>query len=138
MPLQRALVLNAGSSTLKWSVLEVRGGPRPLADGTLEWQGNAPERQAEQVQAVLRDQPAARSAQAVGHRVVHGGPDFRGPVRITPEVRQALGDLVEIDPLHTPAALAGIDTVRAAAPRMPPVAAFDTAFHAALPHAAAC
>jgi acetate kinase len=138
MPLQHALVLNAGSSTLKWSVLEVRGGPRPLADGTIEWQGIAPERQGEQVQAVLRDHPAARSAQAVGHRVVHGGPGFRGPVLITPAVRQALGDLVEIDPLHTPAALAGIDAVSAAAPRLPQVAAFDTAFHATLPQAAAC
>jgi len=138
MPLQRALVLNAGSSTLKWSVLEVRGGPRPLALGTVEWQGSAPERQAEQVQAVLRGQAVAGSVQAVGHRVVHGGTAFRAPVRITAAVREALAALAEIDPLHIPAALAGIDAVIAAAPHLPQVAAFDTSFHATLPEAAAC
>ncbi|HYL06032.1 MAG TPA: hypothetical protein VE075_08320, partial [Thermoanaerobaculia bacterium] len=138
MPLQRVLVLNAGSSTLKWSVLEVRGAPDPVAGGTVEWGGFAPERQARQVRAVLRDQAAARTAQAVGHRVVHGGAGFRGPVRITPAVRQALAQLVEIDPLHTPAALAGIDAVTAAAPGLPQVAAFDTSFHATLSEAAAC
>ncbi|MBV8199963.1 MAG: acetate/propionate family kinase, partial [Acidobacteria bacterium] len=72
-----------------------------------------------------------------GHRVVHGGPRFRGPVRITPAVRQALASLVEVDPLHAPAALAGIDAVTAAAPGLPQVAAFDTSFHAGLPEAAA-
>ncbi|MBV8201491.1 MAG: acetate/propionate family kinase [Acidobacteria bacterium] len=138
MPLRRAMVLNAGSSTLKWSVLEVPGGPRLVADGTVEWHGFAPERQAEQVQAVLRDHAEARAVEAVGHRVVHGGAAFRGPVRITPAVRQALAALVEIDPLHTPAALAGIDAVTTAAPQLPQVAAFDTSFHATLPEAAAC
>jgi acetate kinase len=137
MPLQRALVLNAGSSSLKWSVLDVEEGPRLVADGTVEWHGFAPERQAEQVQTVLSDHAAARSVEAVGHRLVHGGTDFLGPVRITPEVRQALAALVEIDPLHLPAALAGIDAVTAAAPRLPQVAAFDTSFHATLPEAAA-
>lgn len=137
MQLQRALVLNAGSSSLKWSVLDVESGPRLVADGTVEWHGFAPERQAEQVQAALTDHPAARSVEAVGHRLVHGGADFHGPVRITPEVRQALAALVEIDPLHLPAALAGIDAVTAAAPRLPQVAAFDTSFHATLPEAAA-
>ncbi len=137
MQWQRALVLNAGSSTLKWSVLAVDGGPRPLAAGTIEWHGFAPERQAEQVQALLRDRAEARAVQAAGHRLVHGGADFRGPVLVTPAVRQALGALVEIDPLHTPAALAGVDAVTAAAPGLPQVAAFDTAFHADLPEAAA-
>jgi acetate kinase len=137
MPLQRALVLNAGSSTLKWSVLEVPGGPRLVADGALEWHGFAPERQAEQVRRVIQDHAAARSVDAVGHRLVHGGADFRGPVRITPAVRQALAALVEIDPLHIPAALAGIDAVTAAAPGLPQAAAFDTSFHTTLPEAAA-
>src|SRR5260370_26948970 len=98
MPLQRALVLNAGSSTLKWSVLEVRGGPRPLADGTPQWQGIAPERPAEQGQAVLRDQPAARSAPAVRHPPVPRGPALRRPLPLTPPVPPALGAPVAIRP----------------------------------------
>jgi acetate kinase len=137
MPSPRALVLNAGSSTLKWSVLEMDGGQRLIAGGTVERHGFAPERQAEQLQAVLRESAAVQSVTAAGHRVVHGGARFRGPVRITPAVRQALASLVEVDPLHLPAALAGIDAVTAAAPELPQVAAFDTAFHADLPAAAA-
>jgi acetate kinase len=138
MSLPRALVLNAGSSSLKWSVLDVEGGPpRLVADGTVEWHGFAPEDQARQVQTVLSEHATVRAVAAAGHRLVHGGADFRGPVRITPEVRQALAALVEIDPLHLPAALAGIDAVTAAAPRLPQVAAFDTSFHATLPEAAA-
>jgi len=133
----RALVLNAGSSTLKWSVLETAAGQPLIAEGTVEWHGFAPERQAKQVRAVLRENAAARSAAAVGHRVVHGGATFRGPVLITPAVRRDLAALVEVDPLHTPAALAGIDAVAAAAPELPQVAAFDTSFHATLPEAAA-
>jgi acetate kinase len=137
MAVERALVLNAGSSTLKWSLLETAGEQRLLAGGTLGWHGSTPERLGEQVGAVLREAAAGGSAGAVGHRVVHGGTGFRGPVRVTAEVRQALGALVEIDPLHTAAALAGIDAVAAAAPELPQVAAFDTSFHATLPAAAA-
>jgi len=137
MPSPRALVLNAGSSTLKWSVLEMEGGQRLVAGGTVEWHGFAPERQAEQLRAVVRESSAARSVAAAGHRVVHGGARFRGPVRITSAVRQELASLVEVDPLHAPAALAGIDAVTAAAPELPQMAAFDTSFHAGLPEAAA-
>jgi len=122
---------------LKWSVLETAAGQPLIAEGTVEWHGFAPERQAEQVRAVLRENAAARSAAAVGHRVVHGGATFRGPVLITPAVRRDLAALVEVDPLHTPAALAGIDAVAAAAPELPQVAAFDTSFHATLSEAAA-
>jgi acetate kinase len=69
--------------------------------------------------------------------VVHGGAAFRGPVLVTPAVRRELAALVEVDPLHIPAALAGIDAIAAEAPELPQVAAFDTAFHATLPEAAA-
>jgi acetate kinase len=132
------LVLNAGSSTLKWSVLEIAGeGEVPLAEGTVEWRDAPPERQAEMVGSTLRSAVAGHPVEAVGHRVVHGGARFHGPVRITPEVRLALADLAEVDPLHTAAALAGIDAVIAAAPELPQVAAFDTSFHATLPEEAA-
>jgi acetate kinase len=145
---KRALVLNAGSSTLKWSVLEIADDepeqdtgqadpPVPLAAGSVEWQDTSPAGQAELLGSTLRSALAGRSVEAAGHRVVHGGASFRGPVRITPEVRQALAALTEIDPLHTAAALAGIDAVSAAAPELPQVAAFDTSFHATLPEEAA-
>ncbi len=133
------LVLNAGSSTLKWSALAVAGQARPLAGGTVEWQSGQGDNPTDEIRQVYRravqDLPAPPVA--VGHRLVHGGPRFRAAVAITGEVRQALDQLVEIDPLHTPAALAGIDAVRAEAPDLPQVAAFDTAFHVTLPEAAA-
>jgi acetate kinase len=133
---ERALVLNAGSSTLKWSVLEA-AGERLVGEGSIDWQGLPPAGQAERVRAMLRATPAASSVAAAGHRVVHGGGKFRGAVRVTPEVRRDLAALTEIDPLHTPAALAGIDAVAAEAPELPQVAAFDTSFHATLSEAAA-
>ncbi|HVT61109.1 MAG TPA: acetate/propionate family kinase [Thermoanaerobaculia bacterium] len=129
----RALVLNAGSSTLKWSVLE-RDGERLVDSGTAAWESAEPARRQEQIGALWRAAPAVDVA---GHRVVHGGADFRRAVLITAAVRANLARLVEIDPLHAPAALAGIAAVAEANPRLPQVAAFDTSFHATLPEAAA-
>ncbi|HVT18503.1 MAG TPA: acetate/propionate family kinase [Thermoanaerobaculia bacterium] len=145
--MKRLLVLNTGSSSLKWSVLE-RAGERSLAAGTVAWDSLDPRRRAEQIAEALRAAlPAAESRNGAGnegggadgaaHRVVHGGAAFRGAVRIDAEVRERLARLVEIDPLHTPAALAGIDAVSAAFPALPQFAAFDTSFHATLPEAAA-
>ncbi len=133
------LVLNAGSSTLKWSALAAAGDPRPLAGGTVDWESDQAARQTEQVRQVFRQAVAALPAVpiAVGHRLVHGGARFRAAVTVTAQVRQALDQLIEIDPLHTPAALAGIDAVSAEAPDLPQVACFDTAFHVTLPEAAA-
>jgi acetate kinase len=133
------LVLNAGSSTLKWSALAAAGDPRPLAGGTIEWESDQAARQTDQVRQVFRQAVAALPAApiAVGHRLVHGGARFRAAVTVTAQVRQALDQLIEIDPLHTPAALAGIDAVSAEAPDLPQVACFDTAFHVTLPEAAA-
>jgi acetate kinase len=69
----------------------------------------------------------------VGHRVVHGGQRFTGPVVLDDDVRAELESLVDLAPLHQPASLAGIDAVRAALPDVPAVACFDTAFHATMP-----
>ncbi|MCY7372109.1 MAG: acetate kinase [Spirochaetaceae bacterium] len=69
----------------------------------------------------------------VGHRVVHGGSHFSASVLIDDEVVSALHDLVDLAPLHLPANLAGIEAVRAELPDVPQVAAFDTAFHQAMP-----
>jgi acetate kinase len=71
---------------------------------------------------------------AVGHRVVHGGPEFRHSIRITPEVRAAIERLSEFAPAHNPVAVAGIDGIeRILGSRVPQIAVFDTAFHASLP-----
>ncbi len=73
---------------------------------------------------------------AIGHRIVHGGSFFTGPVRIDAEVRSRLRSLSDLAPLHQPKSLAALDAVSAALPDVPAVACFDTAFHASLPAAA--
>jgi acetate kinase len=74
---------------------------------------------------------------AVGHRVVHGGPRFSGPARLNGRVVKELRELTSLAPLHQPPALAGIAAVQEALPNVPAVACFDTAFHHRLPAAAA-
>ena len=73
----------------------------------------------------------------VGHRVVHGGTLFTGPVRIAGPVRGQLADLTDLAPLHQPKSLAALDAVTALLPDVPAVASFDTAFHTTIPAAAA-
>ena len=70
---------------------------------------------------------------AVGHRVVHGGPDFEEPVVITSEVREAIASVAELAPLHTAAALEGIQTVDDVFKNVPQIAVFDTGFHRQMP-----
>ena len=77
------------------------------------------------------------AADAVGHRVVHGGARFRDPVRIDETVVDAIRELSALAPLHNRPALAAIDEARQALPAVPHVAVFDTAFHAAIPERAA-
>jgi acetate kinase len=78
------------------------------------------------------DAGGAEAAVAVGHRVVHGGPVFDGPRRIDADVRVQIAELAPLAPLHTRAALEGIDAAAAALPGLPQVACFDTAFHRTL------
>lgn len=73
---------------------------------------------------------------AVGHRVVHGGASFFEPTLITPAVEDDIAELSVLAPLHNPANLAGVRAAKAAFPRVPHVAVFDTAFHQTLPPAA--
>ena len=73
---------------------------------------------------------------AIGHRVVHGGDRFVGATRIDDAVERAIEELVPLAPLHNPGALQGIRAARAAFPRLPHVAVFDTAFHQTLSAAA--
>ncbi len=77
-----------------------------------------------------------RPARAVGHRLVHGGPNLRAPVVVDDAVLAELRRVTPFAPLHLPAALGAIDGVRLAAPDLPQIACFDTAFHATLPEVA--
>ncbi|MBC8123722.1 MAG: acetate kinase, partial [Gemmatimonadaceae bacterium] len=75
--------------------------------------------------------------EAVGHRVVHGGEQYRESTRITSEVKAEIERLSAFAPLHNPASLEGIEAIEQVLPNVPQVAVFDTAFHSQLPLAAA-
>jgi acetate kinase len=145
----RVLVVNAGSSSLKLALLACAregDGQRPGGraredhgpDETLAARElSAPGARVDERE--LRDALAGGlgEADAVGHRVVHGGERFREAVLVDAAVRDALEQLVDLAPLHQPKSLAALDAVSAALPELPAVACFDTAFHATLPEAAA-
>ena len=127
----RILVVNAGSSSLKLSLLD---DDDQLA-GAKELTARGGQFDADEVAREL-DRLDAGTADAVGHRVVHGGSEFTGPVRLDAVVRGQLDQLTDLAPLHQPKSLAGIDAVSQALPKLPAVACFDTAFHATMPAAA--
>jgi acetate kinase len=157
----KIFVCNAGSSSLKFSVFDAEDEIL-LADGGIDWLTkparlvfrvtNQPEirkelkleKHADAVGRILDDLHAGSSAplqstedlRAVGHRVVHGGERYTSAVLITPEVKQTIDELTELAPLHNPASLEGINAVEQVLPKVPQVAAFDTAFHASLSKAA--
>ena len=131
-------VLNTGSSSIKYTVLEVDGGA-VLADGIVDRIG-APDSGVpdhETALATVLAEIADVPVDAVGHRIVHGGELFTEATLIDDEVEAAIEDLSELAPLHNPAGLAGIRAARAALPHVPHVAVFDTAFHATIPAEAA-
>ena len=125
------LVVNAGSSSLKLSV--IGPGDETLASAEL----SAPRAVVDddELRAALGDRGLGE-VDAVGHRIVHGGSRFRSAVVVDASVRRALGELVDLAPLHQPKSLASLDAVSRALPGVPAVACFDTAFHATLPDAA--
>ena len=127
----RVLVVNAGSSSIKLSLLD---DTDQLA-GSRELTAHGGRFDPGEVQREL-DKLGGASADAVGHRVVHGGSEFTGPVRLDATVRAKLGALTDLAPLHQPKSLAGIDLVGRALPGLPAVACFDTAFHTTMPAAA--
>ena len=157
----KVLVCNAGSSSLKFSLFDAED-EMLLANGSIDWlikparlafrRANEPEireelkleKHADAVTRILDYLQAGSSAplqssedlQAVGHRVVHGGDRYTSAVRITAEVKRKIEELTELAPLHNPASLEGINAVEQVLPKVPQVAAFDTAFHATLSEAA--
>jgi len=150
------LVLNAGSSSLKFALFDDDAG-KASSSGEVDWKG-----QGKPASLTLRegDGPgreqdcdasdpasAARLAieavgdpsaiKAVGHRVVHGGLKFRESIRIDDSIEADLDHLAELAPLHNPPAIAGIDAAKRALPGVPQFAAFDTSFFANLPRSVA-
>ena len=128
--LMRVLVVNAGSSSLKLRVVDERGEVEAAHDVEHWDAGDA----TDDVFDLLESMP---SYDAVGHRIVHGGNEFREAVLVDAEVERALLSLASLAPLHQPRAVAGIRAIARLRPDMPQVACFDTAFHAAMPAAAA-
>lgn len=129
-----ALVVNAGSSSLKHQVIDL-ADERVLAAGVVERIGEPGSPIGDHVaalEAVLAG-ISGIGVDVVGHRVVHGGERFDRAAAVDDEVEEAIGRLAVLAPLHNPAALAGIRAARAALPSVPQVAVFDTAFHATLP-----
>jgi acetate kinase len=123
----RVLVVNAGSSSVKLRILD---NDELVSSRDL---GPPDDRMVNDLGAFLND---AGALDAVGHRVVHGGPQLTTAVLLDDKVRATLDGLTELAPLHNPPALAGIDAARRLLPDVPQVACFDTAFHASLPPAA--
>jgi acetate kinase len=148
------LVLNAGSSSLKFCVYQhAEHSWRLEARGQIEGIGNAPRFSAKDgageslgedtlgdavrdagtalghLAAWLRNRFHDVRVAGVGHRVVHGGPAYAAPIVVTPKVTADLRALVPLAPLHQPYNLAAIDAVTARMPGVPQVACFDTSFH---------
>ncbi|MFD8788183.1 acetate kinase [Kitasatospora sp. NPDC059599] len=157
----RVLVLNAGSSSVKYQLIDMLDGAR-LASGLVERIGEAGGRlvhtprtgERREASQVFPDHSAALKAvaeelaadglgldspelAAIGHRVVHGGKRFTEPTVITDEVLREVRRLIPVAPLHNPANITGIEVARALRPDLPQVAVFDTAFHASMPESAA-
>jgi acetate kinase len=125
------LVLNAGSSTLKSSLIST-DSEAPIASATTEWGSD----RAATVRDTLASLAAERDIAAVAHRVVHGGSRFTEPVIIDGSAVAAIDALTDLAPLHNAPALDVIRAARAAMPATTHVACFDTAFHSTLTEAA--
>jgi len=138
------LVLNSGSSSLKYSLVQTDTGVS-LVDGIVERIGadggvadhEAALRAAFEVLAPGGQQLQDLGLVAVGHRVVHGGPDLYRPTIVDDELLDQLRELAPLAPLHNPPAVLGIEVARKVLPDLPHIAVFDTAFFHHLPAAAA-
>ena len=152
------LVLNAGSSSLKFAIFIDDDPPRPLLRGQIEGLLSSPRFTARDATAVVAEKvwPAGTSLShdtaiefllewgrstvldahrivAVGHRIVHGGLRFVGPALVDAAVLDDLQALVPLAPLHQPHNLAAVRSIARIAPALPQVACFDTAFHRTQP-----
>lgn len=151
---EAVLVLNSGSSSIKFGLFEISAAePALLCKGLLDEHETKPrlvvkgaagedlfekrrdETEADgghlfaDVLAFIDDRFGQDSLRAVGHRIVHGGPDHSGPVELTDDVYAKLEALTPLAPLHQPRCLAPIRTLSAIRPALTQIACFDTAFH---------
>jgi acetate kinase len=138
MPGPPVLVLNAGSSSLKYQVVDPATGESRVHGQVDRIEAADFEGVLETVVAGLADAGiTAGDLLAVGHRVVHGGPRYTSPTVIDDDVLAGIEHLARLAPLHNPPAVAGIRSARAAYRELPQVAVFDTAFFTDLPAVAA-
>jgi acetate kinase len=161
--LKEILVLNSGSSSIKYRFFEV-GTYSIIATGLIEQIGesesrlkhewmNKENRKKEIVEthhvpdhqkgfdwivdvSVRTSSGSKRDLFGIGHRVVHGGEVFSEPVMIDERVVSAIKEMTSLAPLHNPANLIGIEVARERRPDVPQVAVFDTAFHQSMPRCA--
>ncbi len=156
------LVLNCGSSSAKYKLIEIKEN-KTLAEGGVEKIGlpdgfiklKFDDGSKKNIDLGLTDHKGAIKAildalvhpeygcikdlkeiDAVGHRVVHGGEKFSRSVLITDEVKDMIRECYSIAPLHNPVNMAGIEAIEAVLPGVPQVGVFDTAFHQTMPKAA--
>ena len=137
------LVLNSGSSSLKYAVVEPDSG-NEVAAGIVERIGQGPVADHEAALRAAFEELSASGLQletlglvAVGHRVVHGGPDLYRPTPVDDALIARIEELSPLAPLHNPPAVLGIEVARKVLPGLPHVAVFDTAFFHDLPAASA-
>jgi acetate kinase len=139
---QHVLVLNSGSSSVKFQLIDPDSGAS-LVDGIVERigeEGSAVADYDEALRVVFAEvgkHEDRGTLIAVGHRVVHGGPDLYQPTLVDDALVAKLEELAPLAPLHNPPAVLGIEVARKALPDLPHVAVFDTAFFHDLPAAAA-
>ena len=154
------LAVNAGSSTLKFSLHPVQEGLvqpsvltgsiqglEPQGTPEISWreqgavvkqvlepgQGDAFDLALQALRSLLARLPNLPPLQAIAHRVVHGGERYTHSVRVTPEILHDLAQLNSLAPLHQPHNLAGMEAFQQAFPTLPQIACFDTAFHNTVP-----
>ncbi|HCG5962611.1 TPA: acetate/propionate family kinase [Vibrio parahaemolyticus] len=152
------LVINSGSSSLKFAVIDSVSGDAVLSglgecfglsDARMSWKFNGEKKEIAiegddshhkiaigKLVGLTEELGLAQDIVAVGHRIVHGGEKFTKTVRITEEVTQEIEKLADLAPLHNPAGAIGIRAAVEAFPSLPQFAVFDTAFHQTMPQRA--
>ncbi len=159
IPAARILTINGGSSSIKFALFEIRDSLRRILEGRIERiglpeaaltvKGSEPAKNASRPVAApdhaaavgllldwLEERIGGNSLAAVGHRVVHGGPTYGEPQRVTREMVKELHRISSFDPQHLPAEILLIEAFHRRFPDLPQVACFDTAFHRDLPRVA--
>lgn len=131
------LIFNAGSSSLKYEVFDVRKNKlKSLYEGHLDNHGKAIKNFERAVAQAFKKIKNVSDIVAIGHRVVHGGDIYTKPTKITPAVINTIQKLCDLAPLHNPPNLAVIKACKKLFPKLPQVAVFDTAFHQTMPEKA--